>query len=298
LAGISRFRSAEARDDFCRLYNQAVADSPIPLSESDIDTSWGRTHVLAAGDPSSPPLVAIHGKSFNATSWLSMLPVLAAGHRVTMIDVVGDLTKSVAAKPISKASHIVAWLDETLRALEVERAAFAGMSFGGWMAAQYAMAFPGRVDQLALICPAGLVSSLQLGWLLHAYGATAVRPTPAGVSAFLDTMATPAGRQRLRADPWRLVREQFIVGTLGFKPALISVRPTRCDLRALAAAEFPIMAIIGKQESLHDGPKMASRLRRQLPAAHIAEIDGANHIVPADQPQIVERLLVDFLRLP
>jgi pimeloyl-ACP methyl ester carboxylesterase len=111
-------------------------------------------------------------------------------------------------------------------------------------------------------------------------------------------MATPAGRQRLRADPWRLVREQFIIGTLSFRPALISVRPTRCDLRALAAAEFPIMATIGKQESLHDGPKMASRLRRQLPAAHIAEIDGANHIVPADQPQIVERLLVDFLRLP
>jgi pimeloyl-ACP methyl ester carboxylesterase len=284
---ISTFRSAEAREDFCRLYDEAVGASPIPLTESDIDTSWGRTHVLAAGDLSNPPLVAVHGKSFNATSWLPMLPVLAAGHRVTMIDVVGDLTKSVAGKPITKRNHIVAWLDETLRALEVDRAAFVGMSFGAWMAAQYAMAFPADVDRLALICPAGLASNLKLGWLVRAYGATAIRPTATGVAAFLDTMATPVGRQRLREDPWRLVREQFVVGTLGFKPALITLWPGRCRLGPLALEQFPILAIIGKQETAVHGAKMARRLRQQLPAAQIAEVDDANHIVPADQPEAV-----------
>lgn len=253
--------------------------------------------MLAAGDASNPPLIAVHGKSFNATSWLPLLPVLCANYRVTMIDVVGDLTKSIARKPITKASHIVAWLDETLHSLEIERAAWAGMSFGAWMATHYAMAFPSRIDRLALICPAGLASGQHLSWNLRAYASTSLRPNAVRVGAFLDTMATPAGRQRLHQDPpWRLVREQFINGTLAFKPALITVLPLRCDPRALACAQFPVLAIIGRQESVHDGPRMAKRLREQLPAARIELVNDANHIITVDQPEIVERLLADFLQ--
>ncbi|MGO9507733.1 MAG: alpha/beta fold hydrolase [Mycobacterium sp.] len=275
----------------------AVAGSPVPVTESDIETSWGTTHVLAAGDTSNPPLIALHGKSFNATSWLPLLPVLASNYRVMMIDVVGDLTKSIATRPITKASHIVAWLDETLHSLEIERAAWAGMSFGAWMATHYAMAFPSRIDRLALICPAGLVSNQHLGWILRAYDSTSARPSAVRLSAFMDTMATPAGRQRMRQDPpWRLVREQFINGTLAFKAALIAVRPTRCNLPPLASAQLPVLAIVGRQESLHDGPRMASRLQQQLPAARIELVDDANHIIAVDQPEIVERLLADFLQ--
>jgi pimeloyl-ACP methyl ester carboxylesterase len=172
----------------------------------------------------------------------------------------------------------------------------AGMSFGAWMAANYAMAFPDRVDRLALIGPAGLVSGQHVSWIFRAYGASTVRPTEARVGAFLDTMAMPAGRRRLREDPWRPIREQFINGTMGFKHALISARPTRCDLRRLAAAQFPILAMIGREESVHDGPKVAARFRQQLPNARIEVITDANHIIPVDQPEMVEQLLADFLQ--
>jgi pimeloyl-ACP methyl ester carboxylesterase len=109
-------------------------------------------------------------------------------------------------------------------------------------------------------------------------------------------MVTPAGRQRLRQDPWRLIGRQYVTGTIGFKPALNAVRPTRCDLRPLASAQFPVLALIGREESLHDGPKMAARFRQRLPAARIELIDNANHIIPVDRPEIVNRLLADFLQ--
>ena len=37
-----------------------------------------------------------------------------------------------------------------------------GLSFGSWIATHYAMAFPDRVDRLALIGPIGLASGLHL----------------------------------------------------------------------------------------------------------------------------------------
>jgi len=226
MAGISAFRSDDARAAYCQLYDAAVAASTLPVTESDIETSFGRTHVLAAGDPSKPPLVAMHGIQIASTSWLPLLPTLAAAHRVTMIDAIGQVSKSIATKPITEAAHLVAWLDETLRALGIDRAAMVGMSMGAWIATQYALAFPDRVDRLALICPVGLVSELRLRWLLRAYGGLAFR-SEARLESFLDTLVTPAGRGRLRQDPWQLIMQQFVVGMMGFKIPLIgNIRPT------------------------------------------------------------------------
>jgi pimeloyl-ACP methyl ester carboxylesterase len=108
MAKVSAFRSDDARAVYYDLYDAALAASPTPVTETDVDTSFGRTHVLAAGDSSKPPLVAIHPLAFSSTSWLPLLPTFAANHSVTMIDAIGDLNKSVARKPITRASHIAA----------------------------------------------------------------------------------------------------------------------------------------------------------------------------------------------
>ena len=78
MAGISAFRSDESRVAYWQLYDMALATSTIPVTESDIETSFGRTHVLQAGDPSKPPLVALHGSSISSTMWVPLLPVLTA----------------------------------------------------------------------------------------------------------------------------------------------------------------------------------------------------------------------------
>ena len=67
------FKSDEARADYCRLYDAAIALSPVPVEESDVHTSFGITHVLTAGDPSKPPLVALRAKSFSSTIWLPLV---------------------------------------------------------------------------------------------------------------------------------------------------------------------------------------------------------------------------------
>ena len=152
------------------------------------------------------------------------------------------------------------------------------------------------MDRLGLAGPVGLVSGLHLRLLLRLYD-TAVRPSEARLESFFDTLVTPASRGRLRQDPWRLVTQQFVVGVTGFRIALIgAVRPTRCDLGPLSAAQIPVLAMVGRNESLHDGPTMAVRFRQRLPEARIEIIKDANHLIPIDQPQIVEKLLADFLQ--
>jgi pimeloyl-ACP methyl ester carboxylesterase len=178
MAGISAFRSADARAAYRQLYDGALATSTIiPVAESDIETSFGRTHLLNAGDPSKPPLVALHGSSMSSTMWVPLLPILAATHSVTMIDAIDEAGKSIATRPTTNSAEIVAWLDETLRAVDIQRSAIVAASRGTWIATHYTMAFPERVDRLALVCPAGIVSGLRPRWLVRALTTMGVRPT-------------------------------------------------------------------------------------------------------------------------
>ena len=155
MAGISAFRSDSTPAAYWQLYDAALATSTIPVTESDIDTSFGRTHLLSAGDASRPPLVALHGASITSTMWVPLLPTLAANHCVTMIDTIGEPGKSIAAKPTTNSSEMVAWLDETLRAVDIRRSAIVAVSKGTWIATHYTMAFPERVGTLGACVPGG-----------------------------------------------------------------------------------------------------------------------------------------------
>ena len=53
---------------------------------------------------------------------------------------------------------------------------------------------------------------------------------------------------------------------------------------------------MGRNDSCHNGPKAATRLRQQLSEARIELVDDANHMILADQPQLTEKLLAEFLQ--
>ena len=79
----------------------------------------------------------------------------------------------------------------------------------------------------------------------------------------------------LRQEPWAPTMEQLICGAIGFKVAFSNAQPklwpmrSDCDLQRLASARIPVLAIIGGEESAHNGPKTATRFRQQLPEARI-----------------------------
>jgi pimeloyl-ACP methyl ester carboxylesterase len=295
MARPSAFKSAEARAAYCRLYDEAVGLSAVPVEESDIETSFGTTHVLTAGDPTKPPLVALHGMAISSTMWLPVLPALTASHHVRMLDGVGDVSKSVATAVMSSSAGVVEWIDEALDRLGVERAAFVGASFGSWMATEYAMARPDRVERLAVVCPAGIVSAQHAGWILRSVQAIRIRPTPAKLEAFIDSMAMAPSRPRMRTGPWRPIVQQLIVGMANFRRGLREARPVRCNPQRLAASGIPVLALIGRDETLHDGSRMAERFRRQLPDGQVILVNDANHLIFIDQQDIVAEELQKFL---
>lgn len=299
MARLSRFRSDDARAGYLRLYDAALSASPVQITESDVETSFGSTHVLHAGDRSNPSLVALHGSSISSTSWVPLLGTLTASHSVTMIDAIDEAGKSIAAKPTKTIADIVAWLDETMRALDIQRSAFVAASRGTWISANYATAFPEKIERLALLCPVGIAGGMSPSFMVRGLAPLVLPLKEAHVWRVLDTMVMPQHRNLLRQQPWVPSMRQFICGAMQFKMSFRNAQPrpwpfrSDCDLDRLTAV--PVLAVIGRDESALNGPKAAGMLRESLPDARIEVVDDANHMVMVDQAATVQKLLVEFL---
>ena len=292
----SGFKSEAARAAFCELYDEAIMRSAVSVEESDVATSFGSTHVLTAGDQSKPPLVALHALNFSSTMWLPLLPALTASHHVRMLDTVGGVNKSVATGITSSPRHVVAWMDEVLDALDVDHAPIVAASFGAWMAMQYCLARPQRVARLAMLAPAGIVGLFRIKWLLTNTVKTQISPNTTKAQWMLDSIVMERTRPQLRIDPWRPVAEQFIFGTPNFRRSLREPLPgMRCNIAPLAASGIPVLALIPRNETGHDGPKMARRYRQRLPHAQVELVDDSNHLVFIDQTDLVTDRLQTFL---
>lgn len=99
-----------------------------------------------------PPVVLVHGTPLDAKAWDGLVPRLAARHRVIAYDLRGHGSARSCPLPGTYApliDDLALLLDE----LGLERAHVAGHSFGGQVAASFAVAHPERVEALTVVCP-------------------------------------------------------------------------------------------------------------------------------------------------
>ena len=125
-----------------------------PLPELRTTTVFART-IRYYDVGQGPPLVLIHGVGGDADDWAFCIGPLSKTYRVIALDLLGF---GRSDKPCIEY-HIAGFveiLDRFLKGLGVERAHLLGGSLGGWIAASFALRFPGRVDKLVLADAAGV----------------------------------------------------------------------------------------------------------------------------------------------
>ena len=64
---------------FRESYAAAAARWPAGTTDLDVDTSWGRTHLLAAGPADAPVVLLLHGGGATATAWADLARSSSAG---------------------------------------------------------------------------------------------------------------------------------------------------------------------------------------------------------------------------
>ncbi len=252
-------------------------------------------HCRTYGDPTSRPVVLLHGLFGSSANWGRVARQLEDRYRLLVPDLRNhgrSAHASVHDYP-SMAADVIALLDRA----KVDRAVVVGHSMGGKVAMHLALTAPRRIAGLAVVDMAPVSYAHDFDTVLEAFGSVDL--------AALQTRAD-ADRQLRAAVPNSGVRA-FLLQNLERRDGLWQWRLNR---QALTDAQQTITGFPDYPESavfarpcvfIHGAlsdylkPSHHATIRRRFPTATMRCVDGAGHWVYADQPEAFIELLEDFL---
>ncbi|MCX5846694.1 MAG: alpha/beta hydrolase [Deltaproteobacteria bacterium] len=291
------FRSAEAKEQYLKLYDMRAKKWPVPSESRMGDTSYGQTFVRISGPDGAPPLVLLHGGSGNSLQWIPNIKALSEFYKTYAVDNIYDYGRSVYTRPIKSPDDFVNWLDESFNALALgDTINLMGLSYGGWLTSLCALRFPNRLNKIVLLAPAFTVLPVRLVWIMRAI--LSFLPHRSFARSFMHWLAEDLVH---KDEAGRIIAEEMADDTFMavrcFKPRRL-VNPTVLNDNELQGITVPALYLVGENEKLYSAQKAIQRLNRVAPRIKAEIIPNAGHDLTIVQAEMVNRKVLDFLKQP
>jgi pimeloyl-ACP methyl ester carboxylesterase len=248
-----------------------------------VDVNGARLWVEEAG--SGPAVVFIHGGLGDLRLWEPQAQALSQRFRCIRYDLRFFGRSEGPGVEFSHIDDATALLD----ALDVERAALVGLSFGGAIALDVALTNPERVWALAHV--AGAVSGLPVDpYTQEQEDAFDAASESGDLDAAMDVdfaVWAPLGADEAMRELWRVTPDARGVPD----GATAQARPATGErLAEIAVPTLVVLAALDPPAFKEVGRRVAQTVR----GARLAEIDS-DHYLTLRQPQQVDELLLEFL---
>ncbi|MGH9260633.1 MAG: alpha/beta fold hydrolase [Acidimicrobiales bacterium] len=254
-----------------------------------------------------PVLVLVHGIAGSSNTWVPVMPLLGEDYTVIAPDLLGH---GESAKPRGDYSlgAYASGIRDLLTVLGVDRATFVGHSLGGGIAMQLAYQFPQMCERLVLVATGGF--GQEVNPILRAIAVPGSEYVlPVVLTPYLHGVASMVGRvfgsMGLRGDPlltevWdsyaRLTdagAQRAFVHTIRSVIDVAGQRVSARD-RLYLAQEVPTLIVWGDRDAVI--PVAHARIAHELmPDSRLEIVEGAGHFLPCEQPELLDRLLREFL---
>lgn len=244
---------------------------------------------------SGPPLLLIHAGIVDRRMWDDVLPALAERFRVIRFDLRGYGDTPLPSGAFSYGADVV----ELLRALGIQRCSIVGVSMGGHVAIDVAIAHPELVDRLIVV--ASGIDGWEHGAGMRALWAEEEAAWDRGdldevawinVRGWLDgpSRGPDAVPGELRQRVFEMQRRALDYDNDDAKGGWLaeSRRARLGDVRA------PTLVLVGELDQPDFG-EIGRVLATEIPGARFQELPGVAHLPPMEDPAGFTRVVLDFL---
>jgi pimeloyl-ACP methyl ester carboxylesterase len=263
--------------------------------------SGTKIRVVERGEPTSPPVLLVHGWGCSVFVFRrNMAALAAAGFRAIAVDLKGH---GLSDKPVAAHEYtidsLVEHLGEILDALGLERPALVGHSLGASLIHHFAVKHPQRVRCLGLLSAVGL-TGVSLMWLYRALTPRLLTPILQQIRPRLIVKLAmrrvygKRGHFTERDVEEFLAPSQFPEFSLAMRQLLHHYEWNAAKHRTLPAVDLPAVGVWGTLDHLMPDDGMGLYLTL-VPRIVLHAITDAGHLITEETPDEVNEALLEML---
>jgi pimeloyl-ACP methyl ester carboxylesterase len=266
-----------------------------------IDVVGASVNYVEIGEGS--PLLFVHGLSGAWQNWLENIPRFARSHRVIALDLPGFGSSPMPPWEISIPAY-GRFLRDFCERVGIDRCSLVGNSMGGFIATEFAISEPERVDDLVLVSAAGITwararrePATMLARVGQAAAPLALRLQTSGIrrprlrkAAFQGVFFDPDGLRR------EMLWENFVpaMKSPGYFDAMTNL--VGYDIRhRLEEIAVPTLIVWGRNDRVVPVPAAFSYKKRIGDNAELVIFDECGHVPQIERPVRFNRVVEEFL---
>jgi pimeloyl-ACP methyl ester carboxylesterase len=253
-------------------------------------------------------ILFVHGLGSYAPAWQYNVAELSKKYRCIVVDLPGYGKSSKGKYDASmsfQAAHLFALMDQ----LEIPEFHIAGHSMGGQIALTMALQAPGRIKSLLLMAPAGIETFSE-----PEKQTFAVTTTPAAMAAVTDEQyrfnlsinfyQMDERAEFMYSDRMAIKEDAQFMDYMHVLSRGVMSMLNEPVFELLPQIKQPILVVYGADDKLipnkymHPGmdtQQVAALAKQQMPQAEVHLVEMAGHFVHFEQPEQLNKLMMDFL---
>lgn len=282
------FESIKEKAIYIKSYDNTLKLWDVPFEETDLKTSYGIAHIIACGPKTGEPLVLFHGTDASSTMWYPNVKEFSKKYRVYGIDFPLEAGKSVSNSAKLTNKQTALFYNEVFKHFQMENINLLGISRGGWMVTYLALQPGNAIKRIILLSPAQTFGGVaKLGKVLTGINLK-LFPSPKSTTRFFNAFSYAPDKIS------SVFKEQLYLAYKygNSKPRLLNMHPfSRKELKSL---KIPVLILIGDHDIVNN-EKIFVKAHQLIPNLETAVIKDAGHFMSIDQPEIINKKVVEFL---
>ena len=264
---------------------------PIP---APMKTSDGRFSYEAAGDPSAPPLVFLHGIGGAARAWRGQISDFGDGFRAVAWDMPGyGGSTPLATVTIGTLADA---LDDFLATIGASKPIVVGHSIGGMIVQEWLVKHPTVASAVVLAQTSPAFGKADGDWQ-KSFIEARLGPLSRGetMASLAPGLVTELVGENPDADGMALARDCMAeVPEASYRASMMAL--LGFDRRhALKDIRVPTLVLSGSRDGNAPAPMMA-KMASYIPSAKYVELEGVGHLANLERPGAFNGALDYFLK--
>jgi len=284
----SIYKNDEIRAGLMKIYDAKMKQWPDPHQVLEIDTRYGRVHVIVNGPEDAPAILLLHASAMGSWSWVRNVGALSQFYRTYAIDTIGDAGRSElrdANVYPDSGKELADFYQALMDSLGVQSASVIGASQGGFIATNLALYAPHRVEKLIPCGPMGYTG------------------TNLTVLKIIFTTLFPVRPLQTDCTRWAFGDDPDLIEDVSDWFSLIlngvisrQAQPVPFTRDQFESIQAPVLLLLGTKDGLVGDPEKTRQVVQVIPDVRV-EILETGHLIGYEKPEKFNRLLLEFLKV-